>query len=246
MTWKPDTAMVLAAGLGRRMRPLTDSVPKPLVRLRGVSLIDHVLDRIGAAGVALAVVNVHHLAGLVEEHLRERAVPKIVISDERGRLLETGGGVHAALALLGAAPFLVHNTDSVWIEGVGSNLQRLFHAWDSDRMDCLLMLSLGSSSIGYAGRGDFSLDPEGRIRRRREQEAAPFVATGVYIVHPRAFKAAPTGPFSMNLIWNQAILAGRAFGMRMDGIWMHVGSPEALVEADAALGGGGRGHGGAG
>ena len=237
MTWKPDTAMVLAAGLGRRMRSATDGVPKPLAALDGTALIDRVLDRIAEAGVSRAVVNVHHKADLIERHLAGRKKPDIVISDERDRLLDTGGGVRRALPLIGTQPFLVHNSDSVWVEGVGSNLQRLFQTFEAARMDCLLMLSLGSASIGYGGRGDFSLDPEGRIRRRREQEVVPFVAAGVYILHPRVFDGAPDGPFSMNLIWNQAILAGRAFGMRMEGLWMHVGTPEAIEEATAVLSG---------
>jgi N-acetyl-alpha-D-muramate 1-phosphate uridylyltransferase len=150
-------------------------------------------------------------------------------------LLETGGGIKKALPLIGDAPFLVHNSDSVWVEGVGSNLKRLFAAWDEGRMDCLLMLALGASAVGYGGRGDFSLESDGRIRRRREQEVVPFVYTGVQIVHPRLFADAPDGAFSMNTLWNRALLQGRCFGMRMDGIWMHVGSPEELEEAERAL-----------
>ena len=237
MTWKPQTAMVLAAGLGTRMRPLNDAIPKPLVRLKGVPLLDRVLDRIASAGVPRAVVNVHHKADLIEQHLKRRERPQIVISDERGERLETGGGVRKALPLLGPEPFLVHNSDSVWIDGVGSNLDRLFAAWNAESMDCLLMLSLGSASIGYTGQGDFSLDPEGRIRRRREGEVVPFVAVGVYLVHPRVFADTPSTPFSMNLIWNRAILAGRAYGVRMEGLWMHVGTPEAVAESEAALDG---------
>ena len=229
--------MVLAAGLGTRMRTLDDSVPKPLVPLKGVALLDRVLDRIADAGVARTIVNVHHKAGLIEHHLQRRQRPAIIISDERDALLETGGGVKRALPLIGPEPFLVHNSDSVWIEGVGSNLARLFQAWDARTMDCLLLLSLGSASIGYNGRGDFSLDPEGRIRRRRESEVVPFVAVGVYLLHPRVFAATPQAAFSMNLVWNQAILAGRAFGVRMEGLWMHVGTPEAVVEAELALDG---------
>ncbi len=229
--------MVLAAGLGTRMRPLNDAMPKPLVRLHGVPLLDRVLDRIVGAGVPQAVVNVHYKADLIEQHLKRRERPKIVISNERGERLETGGGVRKALPLLGNEPFLVHNSDSVWIDGVGSNLDRLFAAWNAEQMDCLLLLSLGSASIGYAGQGDFSLDSEGRIRRRREGEVVPFVAVGVYILHPRVFADTPSTPFSMNLIWNRAILAGRAFGVRMEGIWMHVGTPEAVTESEAALDG---------
>lgn len=237
MSWKPRTAFVLAAGLGTRMRPLTDTLPKPLVQLRRKALLDHVLDRIADAGVPEAVVNVHYKADLIEAHLQARTKPKITISDERGVLLETGGGVKKALPLLGDDAFLTHNSDSVWLEGVGSNLARLFAAWDPTRMDCLLMLALGSASVGYAGKGDFSSDSEGKIRRRREGEVVPFVFTGVQIVHPRLFAAAPEGAFSMNALWNRAMLTGRAFSIRMDGLWMHVGSPQELAEAERVMAG---------
>jgi MurNAc alpha-1-phosphate uridylyltransferase len=226
------TAMVLAAGLGSRMRPLTDTVPKPLVRLAGRSLIDHVLDRLATAGVERAIVNVHYKADMIEAHLAHRSgPPAIAISDERAQILDTGGGVAKALPLIGLDPFIIHNSDSVWREGIGANLDRLTAAWDGDRMDCLLMLALGSATIGYTGRGDFSFEPDGRIRRRREQEVVPFVFTGVSIAHPRIFEAVPSGPFSLNLVWNRALLAGRAYGVRMEGLWMHVGTPEALTDA---------------
>lgn len=227
--------MVLAAGLGTRMRPLTEKLPKPLVQLARKPLIDHVLDRIAAAGVETAVVNVHYKADLLEAHLQSRKKPRIVMSDERGRLLDTGGGILKALPRLGTEAFLVHNSDSVWLEGVGSNLQRLFDAWEGERHDCVLLLALASSSVGYTGRGDFALDPEGRLRRRREKEVVPFVYTGVQIVHPRLFADAPEGPFSMNLLWNKAILAGRAIGVRMEGLWMHVGSPQELAESERVI-----------
>jgi N-acetyl-alpha-D-muramate 1-phosphate uridylyltransferase len=237
MTWIPDTAMVLSAGLGKRMRHLTDTQPKPLVRLKGRALLDRVLDRLNEAGVPRAIVNVHYKAEQIEAHLASCTKPKIMISDERDALLETGGGIKKALPLLGDQPFLVHNSDSVWIEGVGANLTRLFSAWDAGRMDCLLMLALGASAVGYTGRGDFTLEGDGRIRRRREQDVAPFVYTGVQIVHPRLFADAPEGSFSMNTLWNRALLQGRAFGIRMDGIWMHVGSPEELAEAERVMAG---------
>ena len=240
MTSKIDTAMVLAAGLGTRMRPVSADKPKPLVLLARKPLIDHVLDRLANAGIARAVVNVHHRADQIERHLKARQKPEIQISDERAHLLDTGGGVKSALPLLGADGFIVHNSDSVWREGVGSNLARLMAAWDHERMDCLLMLVLGPAAIGYQGRGDFSLDSEGRIRRRRELEVVPFVYTGVQILHPRAFAATPDGPFSNNLVWNQAILAGRAYGVRMEGLWMHVGAPAELAAAEHILADGGR------
>jgi N-acetyl-alpha-D-muramate 1-phosphate uridylyltransferase len=224
--------MVLAAGLGKRMRPLTTDIPKPLVRLKGRALIDHVLDRIAAAGVAHAVVNVHHPADALEVHLQQRKTPQIVISDERGRILDTGGGVVHALPKLGSGPFLIHNSDSVWIEGVGSNLQRLFAAWDSATMDGLMLLASAATSLGYEGQGDFVMGNDGRLIRRGERQMAPFVFTGVSIAHPRMFEGAPQGAFSLNRPWDTAIEKGRLFGIRLDGLWMHVGTPEALTEAE--------------
>ncbi len=231
-----DTAMVLCAGLGTRMAPANHALPKPLIELRGKALIDHVLDRLADAGVDRVVVNVHHKADLIERHLQTRRSPVVEISDERAALLDTGGGVKKALPRLGTGPFLVHNADSVWVEGVGANLAQLAQAWNDERMDCLLLLALASTSHGYQGRGDFALESDGRIRRRKvEQEIVPFAFTGVSIAHPRLFDASPDGPFSLNLVWSRAIAAGRAHGVRMDGVWMHVGTPEALTEAEQYL-----------
>ncbi len=228
--------MVLAAGLGTRMAPASKTLPKPLVVLDGRTLIDRVLDRLAAAGIAKAVVNVHHKADQIEAQLKSRTAPKITISDERDALLDTGGGVKKALPLLGRKAFLVHNSDSVWIEGVGANLLRLVEAWDDGRMDCLLLLALASGSVGYQGRGDFVFESDGRIgRRKSEQQIVPFAFTGVSIAHPRLFDGSPDGKFSMNRVWDQAIERGRAFGLRMEGIWMHVGTPEALAQAEQAL-----------
>jgi MurNAc alpha-1-phosphate uridylyltransferase len=224
--------MVLAAGLGKRMRPLTTNIPKPLVRLKGRALIDHVLDRLAAAGVARAVVNVHYLADALEAHLKPRKTPQIVISDERGQILDTGGGVVHALPMLGSGPFLIHNSDSVWIEGVGSNLHRLFAAWDSAAMDGLMLLASAATSLGYEGQGDFVMGNDGRLIRRGERQMAPFVFTGVSIAHPRMFEGAPQGAFSLNAPWDVAIEKGRLYGIRLDGLWMHVGTPEALTEAE--------------
>jgi len=228
--------MVLSAGLGTRMAPANNVVPKPLVQLDGRALIDHVLDRLADAGVEQAIVNVHHKADLIQAHLQGRRKPAIEISDERDKLLDTGGGVKKALPRLGSGPFLIHNADSVWIEGVGSNLVRLVQAWDGRRMDCLMLLALASHSLGYQGRGDFAFAADGRIRRRRvEQEMVPFAFTGVSMAHPRLFEGSPEGAFSLNAVWNTAIAAGRAYGMRMEGTWMHVGSPEALAQAEQQL-----------
>lgn len=237
MTWLPKTAMVLAAGMGVRMRPLTELVPKPMVRLSQKPLIDHVLDRIAAAGIENAVVNVHHHADQIITHLNGRKRPRIWISDERALLLDTGGGVKKALPELGQEPFLVHNSDSLWIDGVESNLVRLGRSFDPERMDCLLLLALGSASLGYDGRGDFLMSTDGLLQRRPEREVAPFAFTGVSIAHPRLFEGAPEGPFSLNLLWDRAIQKGRLFGVRLDGTWMHVGTPAALAEAEQLLGG---------
>lgn len=236
MPARVTTAMVLSAGLGRRMAPANNSVPKPLVRLNGKALIDHVLDRHVEAGIMRAVVNVHHKADLIEAHLKGRRKPAIEISDERSKLLDTGGGVKGVLPRLGGGVFLIHNADSVWIEGVGSNLARLMQTWDDDRMDCLMLLALASHSLGYQGRGDFAFEADGRIRRRRvEQEIVPFAFTGVSLAHPRLFEGSPEGVFSLNAVWNTAIAAGRAYGTRMEGTWMHVGSPDALAQAEQQL-----------
>jgi MurNAc alpha-1-phosphate uridylyltransferase len=231
-----ENAMVLAAGLGTRMTPANGTLPKPLVELRGRALIDRVLDRLAEAGIKRAVVNVHHKADLIEAHVKSRKAPRIVISDERSGKLDTGGGVKRALPRLGPGAFLIHNSDSVWIEGVGSNLTRLMSTWDETRMDCLLMLAVASGSHGYQGRGDFALQPDGRVRRRKlEQEIVPFAFTGVSVAHPRLFEDSPEGAFSLNVVWSRAIAAGRAYGMRMDGRWMHVGSPDALAQAEQCL-----------
>lgn len=230
-----DTAMILGAGLGTRMRPLTDMVPKPLVRLGGRALIDHALDRLEEAGITRVVVNVHYLADQLEAHLKGRKSPQILISDERGKLLDTGGGVVNALPLIGDRPFLIHNADTAWIEGIGGSLSRLMEAWDGERMDGLMLLALAATSIGYDGHGDFNMDPSGVLTRRSERQEAPFVFAGVSIAHPRMFKGAPKGVFSLNKIWDRAIAARRLYGSRLDGVWMHVGTPDALAEAEQRL-----------
>lgn len=239
MTWRPTTAFVLAAGLGTRMRPLTDLTPKPLVRLGGRALLDHVLDRLAEAGVRRAVVNVHHLAGQIEDHLAARsargAPPAITISDERDRLLDTGGGIVRARPLLGVEPFVIHNSDTVWREDRVSNLARLFAAWDGARMDALLLLAARERSIGYAGTGDFLLADDGRLVRRAAGATAPYVFAGVSILDPRLLDDAPDGAFSLNRPWDRAIAAGRLFGVAMEGLWMHVGDPGALAEAERTL-----------
>jgi MurNAc alpha-1-phosphate uridylyltransferase len=233
--WRPDAAFVLAAGLGTRMRHLSATLPKPLVPLAGVPLIDRVLDRIADAGIPRAVVNVHYKADALEAHLAARTRPAIQISDERGELLETGGGVMKAWPLLGAAPFLIHNSDSVWIERGVRNLDALCDAWNPDRMDSLMLLAPRETSLGYDGHGDFNLEPDGRLVRRGAAQHAPFVFAGVSIAHPRLFDGAPSGAFSLNRVWDKAIAHGRLSGVVLDGTWMHVGTPEAVIEAERLL-----------
>jgi MurNAc alpha-1-phosphate uridylyltransferase len=228
------TAMVLAAGRGERMRPLTLTVPKPLVELAGRPLIDHVLDKLAGAGVETAVVNVHYLPDLLEASLARRAEvkPAIIISDERDELLDTGGGAKRALPLLGPGPFFVHNADTVWSEGPIPELKRMLKLWDPAVMDCLLLLAPLSSSIGYAGKGDFAMAPDGKLTRRGERQIVPFAFAGASICHERLFADSPDGPFSLNLLWDRALASERLYGMRLDGRWMHVGTPEALAEAE--------------
>jgi MurNAc alpha-1-phosphate uridylyltransferase len=227
--------MVLAAGLGTRMRPLTDKIPKPLVPVAGKPLIDHVLDRLADAGVARAVVNVHHMAEQIEQHLAYRTRPQIVISDERGLLLGTGGGVARALPQLGHAPFFHINSDTIWIDGVQPNLARLAETFDADTMDALLLLAPTAGSIGYAGRGDFAMAPDGRLNKRPEQEVAPFVYAGAAILSPALFNGAPTDDFSLTALFDRAAEAGRLYGLRLEGLWMHVGTPEAVAAAEKAI-----------
>ena len=217
------------------MRPLTDRLPKPLVPLAGRPLLDHVLDRIAEAGVPRAVVNVHFRADQIEAHLANRVRPEILISDERGQLLETGGGVRKAWPVLGKDAVLVHNSDSVWIESGVSNLQRMFETWDASRMDGLLLLADRETSLGYAGRGDFSLADDGRLARAGKAQTVPFVFAGASIAHPRLFDGAPEGAFSLNHVWDQALAAGRLHGIAMQGTWMHVGDPNALADAERLI-----------
>jgi MurNAc alpha-1-phosphate uridylyltransferase len=227
--------MVLAAGFGQRMRPLTDKMPKPLVKVAGKPLIDHVLDRLADAGVTRAVVNVHYLAEQIERHVAARTRPQVTISDERGLLLDTGGGVIKALPLIGDAPFFHINSDTIWIDGVRPNLTRLAEHFDAATMDGLLLLAPGAGSIGYAGRGDFTMAPDGRLRARPERDVAPFVYAGAAILSPRLFDGAPQGAFSLTKLFARAIAAGRLHGLRLEGLWMHVGTPEAIAEAEAAI-----------
>ena len=230
----PTRGMVLAAGRGERMRPLTDSLPKPLIEVRGRTMLDRVLDRLAAAGVARAVVNSHHLADRIEAHLAGRERPEIVLSRE-AELLDTGGGVRAALGPLGEAPFYVLNGDVVWLDGPTPALGRLAAAWDDTRMDALLLVHAAAFAVGYEGVGDFLMDPMGLLSRRGEQRVAPFVFTGIQILHPRLFEGAPEGRFSLNRLYDKAGADGRLCGLRHDGEWFHVGTPDALRGVEDAL-----------
>ena len=234
-TMKPKRAIVLAAGLGTRMRPYNGQVPKPLVQIGGKSLIDYSLDRLADAGVERVVVNVHHLADALERHLASRQRPHIVISDERAELLGTGGGIAKALPQLGDGPFFLVNSDTVWLDGVKPNFARLADAFDPAAMDALLLLAPTTESIGYSGRGDFAMLADGRLRRRSEREVVPFVYAGAAILSPALFAGAPAGAFPLTPLFDRAGAKDRLFGLRLEGLWMHVGTPEAVAAAEAAL-----------
>jgi MurNAc alpha-1-phosphate uridylyltransferase len=231
----PDRAMLLAAGLGKRMRPITATIPKPLVKVAGRALIDHLLDPLALAGVDTVVVNVHYLADLLVAHLGRRKTPRVIVSDERSALLDSGGGVKKALPHLGERPFFVLNSDSFWIDGPRPNLVRLAESWDPARMDILMLVASTATATGYDGPGDFAMDATGRLRRREEREVAPFVYAGVFIVKPELFADTPEGAFSLNLLFDRAAEADRLFGVRLDGLWLHVGTPASITEAEACL-----------
>src|SRR5579871_3343191 len=235
MPVKPDKAMVLAAGLGLRMRPLTDQMPKPLVSVAGRPLLDHVLDKLGEAGVKEAIVNVHYLPDQIIRHVARRKRPRVIISDERNQVLGTGGGVVKALPLLGHAPFFHLNADTLWIDGVRPNLMRLADAFDPKRMDILLLMAPTASSIGYGGRGDYSMLPDGALRKRKEHQVVPFVYAGAAIMSPAIFAGAPRGEFSLTKLFDAANEQERLFGLRLDGVWMHVGTPDAVGAAEEAF-----------
>jgi N-acetyl-alpha-D-muramate 1-phosphate uridylyltransferase len=231
----PKSAIVLAAGLGTRMRPHNGHIPKPLVPVGGKALIDYGLDRLADSGVERAVVNVHHLADAVEQHLASRRYPHIVISDERTELLGTGGGIAKALPQLGDAPFFLVNSDTLWLDGVKPNFTRLAEAFDGATMDALLLLAPTTDSIGYSGRGDYTMLTDGRLRRRGEQEVVPYIYAGAAILSPDLFADCPAGAFALTRLFDRAGANGRLFGLRLEGVWMHVGTPEAVAAAEAAL-----------
>lgn len=229
-----DTAMVLAAGLGKRMRPLTATQPKPMVRVAGKPLIDHALDRLHDAGVAKAVVNVHYLPENLEAHLTKRSAPVIAISDERAQLMETGGGMVQAADHL-PDPFFCLNSDNIWLEGPRSAFADLSAHWDPARMDALLLLVPHKGAHNYRGKGDFGMDAHGRVVRRKPSRIAPYIFTGIQLVSKRLLRDAPEGPFSTNVLWNRAIEEGRLFGVVFTGQWFEVGTPDAIKPTEALL-----------
>ncbi|WP_213775653.1 nucleotidyltransferase family protein [Bradyrhizobium sp. dw_78] len=235
MSVHPSKAMVLAAGLGLRMRPLTDHMPKPLVSVAGRTLLDHVLDKLADAGVDEAIVNVHYLPDQIIDHVAGRTRPRVIISDERDAVLGTGGGVVKALPLLGDAPFFHVNSDTMWIDGVRPNLTRLAETFDPARMDILLLMAPTISSIGYGGRGDYAMLPDGALRKRKEHQVVPFVYAGAAIMSPSLFADAPKGEFSLTRMFDLANEQERLFGLRLDGVWMHVGTPDAVHAAEEAF-----------
>ncbi|MEZ7846193.1 MAG: nucleotidyltransferase family protein [Rhodospirillales bacterium] len=229
------TAMILAAGLGTRMRPITAITPKPLVKVDGRTLIDHAIDRLVEGGVTDVVVNLHYLGDQVERQLNRRENPKIKFSWERDELLETGGGVKHALGQLGSDPFWVINCDSLWLNGPQQMMTRALEQWDPEKMDALLILHSTVDANGYEGQGDFHADPNGQLTRRPELEVSPWLFTGLQILNPRVFTDTPDGAFSLNVVYNTAIEAGRLYGMVHDGEWFHVGTPEGLGEVEGFM-----------
>jgi MurNAc alpha-1-phosphate uridylyltransferase len=227
--------MIMAAGLGTRMRPLTNDRPKPMVTVHGRTLIDHTIDRLVAVGVKLVVINLHYRADMLKAHLARRRDIELRYSDESGELLGTGGGVRKAMANFAGEPFFILNSDSVWVEGYAPALEAMKLAWDDGAMDGLLLLAAMTTAMGYEGTGDFRMDALGHLSRVPERETAAFAYTGVQIVHPRLFDGAPDGAFSTNTMWNRAIARKRLYGTKLDGVWIHVGTPDARDQAEKYL-----------
>ena len=228
--------MVFAAGIGSRMRPVTDTLPKPLVRIAGRPMLDHMLDRLHEAGVERAIVNVHYRADQVVAHLHGRTSPAISISDETSKLLDQGGGIRKVLAEIGSDPFLICNTDALWLEGPRPALPQLFASWDAERMDILLLVASAVTSVGVDWPGDFTMAGDGRLERRGETTVAPFVYAGVGLIKPQLFDGIDDEVFRLAPFFFRAAEQGRLFGSRLDGVWLHVGTPGAIAEAEAAVG----------
>lgn len=229
-----DTAMVMAAGMGKRMRPLTATTPKPMVRVGGKPLIDHTLDRLAEAGISKAIVNVHYLADVLEGHLKARTSPQVTISDERELLLETGGGLVKAQDLL-PDPFFCLNSDNIWLDGPKNAFADLSQRWDPEVMDALLLLVPHKGASNFTGKGDFHMDAYGRLTRRRSGRIAPYIFTGIQLASKRLLRDAPEGPFSTNVLWSRAIEEGRLFGLAFTGRWFEVGTPAAIRPTEMAL-----------
>ena len=232
---KISTAMLLAAGLGTRMKPLTDTRPKPLIEVAGRTLLDRVLDKLVAQGVYRAIVNVHYLADMIEAHLKSRTAIEIIISDERAEVLETGGGVIKALPLLGNDPFFVVNTDVTWATAGDDTFARMAEAYDPDEMDALLLLAEMGATMGFRGPGDFFLAPDGQLMRRGDKPSAPYVFAGTHITRADLLQGYEAKPFSANIYWNAFGRAGRLYGTVMKPFWLHVGDPKGRDEAEARL-----------
>jgi len=230
----PKKAMVLAAGLGLRMRPITNTTPKPMLEVAGRTLVDRTIDRFEEIGVEAVVVNLHHLGDRIENHLKQRSTPEILFSHEEDRL-ETGGGVKKALDNFGNEPFWIANTDVMFLHGSQNALHRMAEQWDPDKMDGLLMVHSTVEAYGYQGKGDFVLDPLGRLERRDEREVSPYLFTGVQILKPEVFEGCPEGAFSLNVIYDKLIEQERLFGIAHDGEWFHVGTPDGLNEAESFM-----------
>lgn len=230
-----DVAMVLSAGLGKRMRPLTASRPKPLVQVAGKALIDHALDKLAEAGIARAVVNVHYLADAMQAYLGRRVEPDITISDERATLLETGGGMVKALPLIGSDPFFCLNSDNIWLDGPRNVFAHLSDHWDAEKMDALLLLVPHARANNYRGKGDFHMDAMGRITRRRSGRVAPFIFSGIQIVSHRLLRDPPEGPFGTMTLWQRAMDEQRLYGLSHLGLWYEVGEPQMIAPTEAAL-----------
>jgi MurNAc alpha-1-phosphate uridylyltransferase len=227
--------MIMAAGFGTRMRPLTNTIPKPLVKVQGRALIDHVMDRLVAAGVKTIVVNIHYMGDQIKAHVEKRKDVEIIISDETDTILDSGGGIFKALPHFKGEPFFHANADTVWVEGASHALERLKAAWKPSEMDALMLLASTVTTVCYDGRGDFMMDADGRLSRVPEGRISPFVWMSMEILHPRLFDGVTPGKFSINPLWDKAIAKGRLFGQRLDGVWMHIDRPEAVKQSEEYL-----------
>lgn len=227
--------MVLAAGLGKRMRPITDTMPKPMVSVAGKPLLDHALDALAAFGVRQTVVNVHYLAQQIEHHVADRTAPSVIISDERAVLLDSGGGVKKAIRSLPDGPFFILNADSFWVDRANANLSQMSHIWNDKVMDMLLLVAKKDQAVGFDGLGDFFMDEEGRLARRETAPSAPYIYAGAIVAEPALFEAVTEDAFSLNRLFDQAIENRRLYGCPLDGLWLHVGTPEAIPLAEAAI-----------